>query len=94
MRSILVAPAGRQGDGKTDGRYRLVHAPSFGLACGTALFPALVRKALIFTDKSPSSHLETKMLPRNVSGVVPGTATSFGKDPAGCFIDPFDNASS
>lgn len=77
----LVAASGRQGSDETDSRYRLVQAPSFGLAYGMAVSPALVLKAqalhreqtfdilhLHFPD--PLSHLASMMLPGNVPRVI------------------------
>lgn len=77
----LVAASGRQGSDETVGRYRLVQAPSFGLAYGMAVSPALVLKAqalhreqsfdilhLHFPD--PLSHLASMMLPGNVPRVI------------------------
>ena len=77
----LVAASGQKGSDETDGRYRLVQAPSFGTAYGMAMSPALVLKAwtlhrekpfdiihLHFPD--PLSHLTSMLLPRNVPRVI------------------------
>ena len=77
----LVAASGRHGNDETVGRYRLVQAPSFGVAYGTALSPALVCKALALHRQEPFdlfhlhfpdplSHLASMMLPRNVPRVI------------------------
>lgn len=77
----LVAAAGQHSHDETDGRYRLVQAPSFGVAYGTALSPALVLKALALHRQEPFdlfhlhfpdplSHLTSMMLPRNVPRVI------------------------
>ena len=77
----LVASVGPHRPGETAARYRLIQAPSFGMAYGTALSPALVLKALAlhrlepfdlfhlhFPD--PLSHLASMMLPRAVPRVI------------------------
>ena len=77
----LVAATGRHGNDETVGRYRLVQAPSFGVASGTALSLALVRKALALHRQDPFdlfhlhlpdplSHLASILLPHAVPRVI------------------------
>ncbi|ART47151.1 glycosyltransferase [Acidovorax carolinensis] len=77
----LVAATGRMGSDETQGAYRLVQAPSFGMAYGTAVSPALPLKALALHREQPFdlfhlhlpdplSHLTSMLLPGNVPRVL------------------------
>lgn len=77
----LVASIGRTGADETNGNYRLVQAPSFGKAFGTALSPALAVTAIsLHRDKpfdlfhlhfpDPLSHLVSMLLPAEVPRVI------------------------
>lgn len=77
----LVAATGHVGSDETQGAYRLVQAPSFGMAYGTAVSPALPLKALALHREQPFdlfhlhlpdplSHLTSMLLPGNVPRVL------------------------
>ena len=77
----LVAAQGQSSGDETQGRYRLVQVPSFGVAFGTALSPALPFKALALHREKPFdlfhlhfpdplSHLTSMLLPGNVPRVI------------------------
>lgn len=77
----LVAATGRAGSDETLDGYRLVQVPSFGMAYGTALSPALPLKALALHREQPFdlfhlhlpdplSHLASMLLPGNVPRVI------------------------
>lgn len=77
----LVAASGLVSSDETRGLYRLVRAPSFGMAYGTALSPALPLKALALHREQPFdlfhlhlpdplSHLASILLPSNVPRVI------------------------
>lgn len=77
----LVAAAGLQGNDEMLDGYRLVQAPSFGMAFRTAMSPALIAKALqLHREKpfdifhlhfqDPLTHLASLLLPRQVKRVI------------------------
>jgi glycosyltransferase involved in cell wall biosynthesis len=77
----LVASSNLNGSDETDGLYRLVRAPSFGVANSMALSPALVAKALVMHRQKPFdivhihfpdplSHMTSMLLPSNVRRVI------------------------
>ena len=77
----LVAASGRQGSDESKGRYRLIQAPTFGIAYGTAMSPALLLRALDLHMENafdifhlhfpdPLSHLTSMLLPLNVPRVI------------------------
>ncbi|WP_137890775.1 glycosyltransferase [Ramlibacter sp. 2FC] len=77
----LVAAAGLQGSDELLDGYRLVQAPSFGMAFRTAMSPALVMKALqLHREKpfdifhlhfqDPLTHLASLLLPAQVKRVI------------------------
>jgi glycosyltransferase involved in cell wall biosynthesis len=77
----LVAAQGRWATDEIQGHYRLVQVPSFGVAYGTALSPALPFKAMALHREKPFdlfhlhfpdplSHLASMMLPGHVPRVI------------------------
>lgn len=77
----LVANVGLSSRDETAARYQLIQARSFGMACGSALAPALVFKALALQRRDPAdlfhlhfpdpiSHPTSMKLPRNVPRVI------------------------